>query len=174
MSRYKATLAGDGIATDNSDLDADNEAQQVFLWDIGPEKPVQPVRPIAPKGREGSPEYELALLEFRDELERYSNSLHGFRQAIAEYEDWVSRNGGPVEIQRWSVDANDALRRDPKRYFISSRTRGYTRAPNLGLPEGLSPGRLHADNVRRRREADEEFVQIRRSDPVFGHEVAAA
>jgi len=180
MSRYRATLEGDAITTDNRELEAESEAQQVYLWDIGPEKPIQPRRPETPKGKEGEPAFELAMIDFRDELEAYTTALKDHAQRAREYERFQRDHGGPIELQRWSVDAQDALMNDGAavtdkrqtrlRYYISSRTRGYAKLLNFGLPEGMKPGRGHAENLRREKEAQQEFQKVRKSDPVFGIE----
>jgi len=188
MSRYRATLEGDAITTDNRELEAENEAQQVYLWDIGPEKPIQPKRPEGPKGKEGEPAFELAMVEFREQIELYAISIKDYAQRTREYERFQRDHGGPIELQRWSVDAQDALANDEAtvtgknpatrercpvtqkkpRYYISSRTRGHAKLPNFGLPEGMKPGRGHAENLRREEEANEEFQKVLKSDPVFG------
>lgn len=143
--------------------------QMVVLWDTGPEKPKQPKRPDTPQGKVGDPTFELAKVEFADELEQYQTALAAFRRSKKEYEDWHKKWGGPYEMFNvWSVDAADHLDRDPKRYHISSSTRGHSGKPNRGLPEGLSSGPGHAENLRRIAAGEDDLNKIRQSDPVFG------
>lgn len=141
----------------------------VMLWDIGPTKPVAPKRPVAPKGKEGDPEHDLAVIEFKQELEDYDAELKAFKSAKAEYADWQKRQGGAVELRMFSCDAYDALERSPKRYFISASTRGYEKLKNSGLPEGHQPGHGHEENIRRAQAGEAEFAAARASDPVFGN-----
>jgi hypothetical protein len=158
------------LSSSGSGLDVDSRGlQMVVLWDIGPQKPVQPKRPDLPKGNPGDPAYELAKAEFSDALEVYTAALARFRQEKADHEDWHRRWGGPYEIHNyWSSDATDALARDSKRYFISSSTRGHAGLPNRGLPEGMSPGRGHHENMRRIAAGESDMAITRRADPVFG------
>jgi hypothetical protein len=161
---------------------------KVWLWDCGPEKPVAPKRPDAPAGKQGDPEHDLAVLEFREALEKYDDALKAYAQAKKDYAGWERNEGGPVERMFWSCDATDALRNDEKavkagrqansRYYISSRTKGYgerfAKHPKLqrnGLPHGMSPGKGHQANLERQIAGEKEFVGILKSDPVFGQEM---
>ncbi len=177
MTTHRAGLSGDAVSI-TSDVDVDKHLQQVFLWDIGPEKPTAPVRITVPKGVAGEPEYDLALLEFRDELASYEQALIAYRRARIEYDTFMRTNGGATESRHWSCDAQDALRNDAKaveegrqarrRWYVSSRTRGHERLANNGLPEGVRPGRQQAENRAREASAMEIFAQAKRSDPNFG------
>lgn len=141
----------------------------VMLWDIGPLKPVQPARPKVPVGKDGDPEFELAKIEFVEVLEKYQADLKAYGKAKIEHAEWQDKQGGALEIRMFSCDANDALSRDPDRYFISASTYGHESLKNHGLPAGYRPGKGHADNLRRAAEGDAEFALIRARDPVFGH-----
>jgi hypothetical protein len=154
----------------NSNNATDNAAMKVWLWDLGPKKPEPPMRPKAPKGSEGEPEYDLAMLEFREAMEDYATALKAHKQAKVDYAEFEKRSGGPIELFMWSADANDALTRDPKRYVISSRTRGYEKLKNRGLPVGVTPGHGHAENMRREIEANADLAAAMRADPVFGEQ----
>jgi hypothetical protein len=59
-------------------------------------------------------------------------------------------------------------RQPAKRYFISSRTRGFESLPNQGLPGAMKPGKAHFDNLNRERAGEADLDEARRSDPVFG------
>jgi hypothetical protein len=160
------------------------DIQQVILWDIGPTKPVAPKRPTVPKvfkeSKEGDPDYDLAKIDFAEQLEDYQEALKAWKKAKADFADWHKQNGGPIEIPFWSCDAADALARDAAaapidedgnkqlRYFISSRTRGYSALPNRGLPAGRKPGHGQGELERRMREGDADLAAARRADPVFG------
>lgn len=150
----------------------DNASMMVVLWDLGPEAPKPPVRPKAPVGKEGDPEYDLSLIEFREQIEGYEAALKAYRQAKIEYADFERRYGGPYEIVMWSCDAHDALERAPKRYRISSKTRGHGRLKNNGLPIGVSPGHGQSEIERRAMEGDADLAALRRADPVFGEQGA--
>lgn len=153
----------------NEHMVEDRGAQMVNLWDTGPRKPTQPERPATPSGKTGDPVFELAKVEFQDELEQYGKKLADYRKARAEYEKWQETWGGPYEMFNvWSVDADDHLARDPPRYFISSSTRGHAGKANRGLPEGLSPGPGHRRNLERIEAGESDLVRMKQSDPVFG------
>lgn len=170
--------------TGGADFDAlvsGRELSEVIFWDIGPAKPEPPKRPKSPVGKEGDPEYDLAVLEFRDQaLPKYEDDLRAYGKAKTDYEAWQEKWGGPYEFTQWSVDASDTLERDQRavtegrqprlHYYISSRTRGYGHLKNHGLPAGMKPGRGHEENMRRKREADADLVAAGRKDPVFGEQ----
>ncbi len=156
------------------------EASRVWLWDCGPTKPTPPSRPTAPKGKEGDPEFDLALVEFKETLEAYSADIKAYGRAKEEFAAWHKNFGGPYMLAFWSVDARDALENDlravtegrqaKRRYFMSARTRGYGNLPNGGLPEGMKPGHRHAENMRREEAGDVDMEYARRKDPVFGEQ----
>jgi hypothetical protein len=153
---------------------------QVILWDCGPEKPRPPVRPDAPRGKAGDPEYDLGRLEFAEALEAYEAALKKFKRDKDEFEHWQATNGGPVELMRWSCDARDALMHDARavqegrqhrrRYFISSKTRGYAHLPNDGLPPGVMPGHGQETNLQRQAADEQALAVARAQDPVFGED----
>jgi hypothetical protein len=169
----KLSNVSDGLAAM-----ADRERSMIYLWDCGPSEPKAPVRPKAPKGQEGEPEYDLAMVEFRRAIIDYEEGLKTWNARKIEYAQFLRQYGGPYEIKMWSVDARDALerdalaveegRQDKKRYCLSARTRGYSNLPNGGLPLNMKPGHGHAENMRREREGEADTASIMRSDPVFG------
>jgi hypothetical protein len=150
----------------------------VVVWDTGPSKPAMPVRPKRPKGEEGDPEFDLAMIDYREAIEEYERGLKAYKQAKAEYDDFQTRYGGPYELTWWSVDAQKNLGHDREavkdgrqatlRYYISSKTRGYERTPNLGLPKGMRPGPGQATQEERARAGAADLDAQKRADPVFG------
>lgn len=147
---------------------ANQASMFVILWDIGPQKPSAPVKPPLPKGKEGEPEYDIAMIEFKEGLDAYAEARKAYLVALSEHSRWQKDQGGAIERQFYSCDAFDALSRDPERYYISASTRGHERLKNHGLPAGYKPGRGHAENVRRAEEGEAEFAALKRADPVFG------
>ena len=157
---------------------ADRERSMVYLWDCGPTAPSAPKRPVAPRGKEGEPEFDLAMVDFRQALLDYEADLRTYGARKDEFAKWQTQNGGPFEIKMWSVDARAALEIEEravkeglvpaKRYFISSRTRSFESLPNQGLPGNMKPGKGHFENLRREREGEADLDEARRSDPVFG------
>jgi hypothetical protein len=156
----------------------EHDLLKVILWDCGPEKPVFPTRPDAPHGKQGDPLFDLAMVDFRDLLEKYEADVKAFKRQQAEFDDWQNRIGGPVERLFWSCDAGDALRYDAdavrrgqqekRRYFISSKTRGYGHLPNGGLPEDMKPGRGQQAALDQQAADDHAMALARQNDPVFG------
>lgn len=151
-----------------SNLEIDNRTLQVVLWDLGPSVPEPPTRPEVPTGKEGDPKFDLAMIEFRQQMEDYEAALKVFGSARKEYAAFQKQQGGPIERIFWSCDAQDALARDPKRYCISSSTRGYEKLKNRGLPIGVKPGHGQAENERRAAEGAADLAAAQRADPVFG------
>lgn len=158
-----------------------NASMRVWLWDCGPEKPVQPQRPEPPTGKQGDPEFDLATIEFREALENYDEALRRWGQEKKDYAEFQKRMGGPVEFWQWSVDARDSFRHDAKavaegrqkkiRYYLSSRTKGYEKLKNRGLPIGMKPGHGHQANLERQIAGDKEFLAALKADPHFGQEL---
>lgn len=160
------------------DIIGNAELARVYLWDLGPEKQTQPDRPKPPKGNQGEPEFELAKVEFNEALETYQEALKAHKRAKDEHALWAKRIGGPMEHLFDAPSAREALEADARaveegrqtkrRWYLSSRTRGHSRLPNRGLPEGARPGRGQADQERRIAEGESDLVAARKADPVFG------
>jgi hypothetical protein len=166
FSRYRSNL-----------IDA-HLLMQVVLWDVGPSAPVPPERPEAPRGKDGDLEFEIAKIDAREQIAEYGTEVQRYKRDRDEFEHWHTRNGGPIEIQMWSVDARDALGHDARavregrqsklRYHLSSKTRGYGHLENGGLPPGVTPGHGHEANVQRQLADAHALAIARRNDPVFG------
>jgi hypothetical protein len=163
-----------GILTETRDL------QAVWLWDCGPEEPILPDEPIPPALPITDPKYHLENLRHKRAVKRYEDELLIFERNEKEFQNWHKNIRGPVELRMWSTEARDALKYDAKaveegrqkkrRYFLSSRTRGSERIPNLGLPPGVMPGAGHIENLERQLAGEKEFVEILKADPQFGQE----
>lgn len=163
---------------DTLDIIGMTELAKVWMWDIGPEKPGVPKKPAAPKGNENDPEYQLAKVEFKEALEEYEAALKKAKQDKQEHADWHRRNGGPIEHLFDAPSAKEAFEADRRavdegrqtrlRWYLSSRTRGHSRLPNRGLPEGMKPGHGQAEQERRAMEGESDLMVARRADPVFG------
>jgi hypothetical protein len=146
---------------------------KVFLWDCGPEEPSPPDEPPAPPLND-----PLALLRHKRAVKHYEAELAIYDRNEAEFQHWQKNVRGPVEIVMWSCDARDALEHDARavadkrqaklRYYISSRTRGYEKARNFGLPNGIVPGAGHQDNLDRQIAGEKEFIEVLKKDPQFG------
>ena len=154
-----------------NNLEGDLDLTWVYLWDKGPVKPVPPKRPALPTGKQGDPEFDLAMIEFKETLEDYERALRLYSKAKDEFAEWQKNKGGPEELRMYSVNATEALQRDPERYCVSARTRGHGSRINQGLPEGIKPGRAHYENLARIAAGESDMEVARRSDPVFGDEV---
>ena len=175
-------LTASGSGSEDFEAMANNaEVSKVWIWDIGPEKPVNPKKPVAPKGRDGDPEYDLACVEFKEALKDYEEDRERYKKALKDHADFERKFGGPFEFSQWSCDARNTFdydadavkdgRQTRLRFYLSSRTRGNSQATNGGLPEGLKPGHGQADILRREREGMEDLIAARRADPVFGSEM---
>jgi hypothetical protein len=153
---------------------------KVWVWDCGPEEPVFPVAPEAPTGKDGDPKYDLAKIQFKRTLKGYEAALEKYEADEKDHAKWQRDSGGPIERLMWSVDARDALVNDARavkdgrqkepRYHISSRTRGYEKLKNGGLPAGMKPGHGQQANLEREVAGHAELAKALRADPVFGQE----
>lgn len=154
------------------------EAGRVYLWDIGPEKPVVPKRPVPPKGNENDPQYALDKVEFAEMLDEYQAALKKAKSDREEHAKWHRRNDGPIECLFDAPSATEALENDARavaegrqikrRWYLSSRTRGSSGLANRGLPENTRPGKGQAELERRAAEGESDLIAARRADPVFG------
>jgi len=129
------------------------------IWDLGPEPPKPPAAPEQPKGKDGDPDYELAKLHYVQALEGYKIDLQAYGRQRDEYQRFARENGGPIQIERWGVEVEEAMARDPNRY-------------RRELPRGMKPGKAHFDNIERQRLRADEMEADRRRDPQFGGVVA--
>src|SRR5205809_707123 len=93
---YKAGLDGP------AQVIGDNPSSMIRLWDLGPKEPQAPKRPDLPKGKEGEPEYDLALIEFKGALAVYEEALKAYGIAKRDFADWHKTYGGPYELERLS------------------------------------------------------------------------
>lgn len=150
-------------------LEADQQTMKVRLWDLGPRESEIPARPELPKGKEGSPEYDLAMIDFRGELANYETALKAYGQAKKDFAAWQATYGGPYEVEMYSVDAREALELDKERYLVSDDRLG-----NHGLPKGRKPGEWHFKEKQRQEELRRLSAQARSRDPVFGSQGAAS
>ena len=142
-------------AKPNHHIEIDVKTMQVKLWDLGPSKPVPPVKPEPPKGKDGDPDYELAKIEFRDLIEEYAAALKAHKRDKDWHKAWWEENGGPIQVQAWSVDAKEMLERAPERYVTS-------------LPKNLKPGPGHQRALEREQNRATEFAAGEARDPHFG------
>lgn len=132
------------------------------LWDLGPQ--VAPKAPPAPEAPDkakfkNAAEFAAAELEYEDNCELYKSALRRFTEAKKAHLEWLEQKGGPIKVEFWGPDANEAFERDPGRFV-------------LDLPKGLKPGKAQIEAEARAREADEEIRQARSKDPL--HAGAAA
>jgi hypothetical protein len=161
----------------NNLIDALNQSK-VFLWDLGPEEPIPPEEPEPPALPFGDSKYQLEHLRHRRAVKRFEDELAIYDRNEREFQHWHKNVRGPVEIMMWSTDARDALEHDARavddkrqhkrRYYISSKTRGYEKIKNLGLPLGIEPGEGHRDNLERQLAGEKEFIEVLKKDPQFG------
>lgn len=142
-------------------MNAPNNNLKVQIWDLGPERPVMPKAPEEPKPGLKAAELALAQVEHEDALASYKQALRDYGVAKKEYERWQTQVGGPVELSMWSVDAADAMERQPGRFVAN-------------LPRGLKPGKAHFDNIKREEERQAELARQAERDPQFGKQQGAA
>lgn len=155
MSTYK--VSAEGVV--DQDTHADTNKLLVKIWDLGPTEPEAPVKPELPKGKEGSPEYDLALIDFRGDLANYETALKAYGQAKKDFAAWHKTYAGPYQIEMYSVNAREAIQIEPTRYMID-------------LPKGRKPGKFHAEEQQRLKDERDSFAKMIKRDPVFGSQGA--
>jgi hypothetical protein len=170
---------GEFSSYSNNLIDELNKSK-VFVWDCGPEEPILPDEPEPPALPFGDARYQLEALRHKRAVRHYEDELLRFEAREKEFQHWQTNVRGPVELMMWSTDARDALEHDARaveqgrqkkrRYYISSRTRGYEKTRNLGLPNNIEPGPGHQENLERQLAGEKEFVEVLKRDPQFGQE----
>lgn len=133
---------------------------KVDLWDTGPTRPVAPKEPAAPDEKLKGVELAAAQVEYEDALERYKNELRAFTAAKRAFTEWHDKNGGPVKVELWGVDARFALEREPDRF-------------KLDLARNQKPGRAQIEAEEMAALEAEGLERTRASDPQFGNRVSA-
>jgi hypothetical protein len=148
-----------------------------FIWDLGPEEPMPPEEPtieVVP----GDPRYQLELLRHKRAVKRFEDELAIYDRNEREFQKWQLNIRGPVELIMWSCDADDAMRNDARavdegrqkrrRYYFSSKNKGFGHLRNLGLPNGVEPGAGYQESLDRQIAVEKEFVETIKNDPQFG------
>ena len=149
-----------------------------FIWDLGPEDPVPPDEPIPPALPITDPKYHLENLRHKRAVKRFEDDLFIYERNETEFQNWHRNIRGPIEHIWWSCDADDAMRHDERavtegrqkrrRYYYSSKNKGYGNLPNLGLPNGVKPGVGYQESLDRQIAVEKEFVDAIKNDPQFG------
>jgi hypothetical protein len=165
-------IKNSGILTETRD------AQTVWMWDCGPEEPIIPEEPEPPALLPSDPKHALAMMRHRRAVKKYEDDLAIYDRNEREFQNWHRNIRGPVEMAMWSTEARDALEHDgravtenrqkKRRYYVSSRTRGWEKTKNYGLPIGIEPGAGHQENLERQLAGEKEFIDALRKDPQFG------
>ena len=78
------------------------------------------------------------------------------RSLLVKVWDLDEASGGPYQLTMRSVNARDALKRDPNRYVLK-------------LPKGLKPGPKQAEIEQQERDEADHFAAEAARDPVFGN-----
>lgn len=151
---YKATLDAP------PEQIGDQHTLLVRIWDLGPQKPEVPVKPDLPEGKEGTPAYDLAVIDFEGALARYKSGLAAYGQQQKDFVEWHQHYQGPYQFETHSVNAREAIANDPQRYVAE-------------LPKGRKPGKWHADQVEQAAERRRDFARTIARDPVFGSQGAS-
>lgn len=129
---------------------------KVDIWDLGPQRPTAPKAPESPdldklKGADRA----LADVEHEDAVEKYKDHLRHYGAAKREHTAWHDKNGGPIKVELWAVDAKHAIEVEPERY-------------KLDLPPKTKPGPAQIEAERRAAQEAEDLDRARSSDPQFG------
>ena len=130
---------------------------KVDLWDMGPQRPTAPKPPAAPefdKIKDAS-DRALAEHEHEDAVEKYRKDLRRYGEAKRHHADWHEKNGGPVKVELWAIDAKHALEVETERYRVD-------------LPRGTKPGAAQIEADERAAEEAEATDRARDADPQFG------
>lgn len=144
-------------------MNAPNDNLRVKFWDLGPERPIAPDAPVKPEHPKGTSAADIAVaeVEYEDAIEQYKQDLRAYSARKKEHDHWRTTIGGPVQIESWSVDMQDAFARDPRRYAKE-------------LPKGYKPGKQHYENEERDRRKQLDTEEAARRDPQFGTQAQGA
>lgn len=152
-------------------IKADQAAEIMRIWDLGPQRPEAPTPPVAPeppaetlKGAKletAKAEYELAKVQFEDALIDYKADLRTYGAALKAYENWRKTVGGPIQIERNPVVAREALERGQGRYVTH-------------LPKGMKPGRADAEARQQAAVRQAALAADVAKDPHFGEKAHAS
>lgn len=130
---------------------------KVDLWDMGPPRPLPPEPPQPHKDLDKlkGADKALAEVEHEDAQEKHKDHLRHYGHAKRHHADWHEKNGGPVKVELWAIDARHALDVESERY-------------KLDLPRGHKPGaaQIEADEIAE--QEAEDIERARSSDPQFG------
>lgn len=152
---YRASIDGPPVETNT-----DSQSLLVRIWDLGPPVPEAPTKPGLPEGKEGSPQHDLAMIEFEGELANYKTALAAYGRMKKDHAEWHKDYAGPYQFETHSVNAREAIQNEPSRYAAE-------------LPKGRKPGKYHADQLQRQADERRTFAQTVARDPVFGNQGAS-
>jgi hypothetical protein len=133
---------------------------KVDLWDTGPSRPVAPPEPPAPDAKLKGADLAAAQVEYEDACERYKQHLRDFAAAKRAHAEWHERNGGPLKVELWGIDARHAMDIEPIRF-------------KLDLPRNVKPGKAQIEAEEMAALEAEGLDRARASDPQFGKQVSA-
>lgn len=142
-------------------MPAANHNLRVLVWDLGPSDPKVPKRPELPNAKPDTPEAIMAESDFRAAMAIYEGERDAYARLKREFDAWHRQNGGPYQLEMWSMDVADALVRDPDRYVLK-------------LPKGKKPGRRQHEIEAQRRQEQSDLDVMRERDPQFGRSGVAA
>lgn len=155
MTTYK--VGADGLV--KNDTSEDTHSLLVKIWDLGPAEVEVPEKPELPKGKEGSAEFDLAMIDFRSALADYETALKAYGQARKDFAAWHDTYGGPYQVEMYSVNAREAIQIEPTRYMVE-------------LPKGRKAGKFHLSEQQRLKDERASFANMIKRDPVFGSQGA--
>lgn len=128
---------------------------KVELWDLGPQfAPKPPAAPEEPdKAKLRGAELAAAEVAYEDACDHYRDQLRAYNEARKAHRAWQEKNGGPVKVEFWGVDAREAMELEPDRYI-------------LDLPRGARPGKAQLEAEERQAAEIEELKKAASLDPL--------
>jgi hypothetical protein len=128
---------------------------KVELWDMGPKRPEPPNEPAKPDAALKGADKAAAEVEYEDACERYKQQLRKYTTDKIAYLDWHDKNGGPIKVDLWGVDARFAMEVEEKRF-------------KLDLPKGQKPGRAQVEAEEMAAAEADALIRAQAHDPQFG------
>jgi hypothetical protein len=127
----------------------------VDIWDLGPERPIAPAPPVEPKKTGRAADDAVAVQLYEDAIEDFKKALKTYSAAKQDYDHHRAEIGGPVKVEMWPTDANDAITRHGERWAKR-------------LPAGAKPGKAQAVADEAAAEKARELQRTKDRDPHMG------
>jgi hypothetical protein len=127
---------------------------KVWIWFLGPPRPIAPTPPVEPKKTGKAADDALAEVLFEDAVGDYKKQLREYGDHKKEYDKWREMYGGPRKEYHWDIDVQHALQ-FPDQWVMD-------------LPSGMKPGKAQLAAEQQAAEEKIALQELYDRDPQFG------